>query len=158
MAFSRADRDQYHLTGSDNPTAPDYVKGPPARSQRDAARAAREASAGAKQPLPKVPLRTEKPRYRKSTMKKELFTVDGALILGDSQSAGCADHPLAKFERQAPLKPTGRFRADDGQLTKITGLQYNKEESMAERRLAAKGNSYNQEANRGGGYNIISGN
>mmetsp|Transcript_93726 Transcript_93726/g.166765 ORF Transcript_93726/g.166765 Transcript_93726/m.166765 type:complete len:160 (-) Transcript_93726:142-621(-) len=157
MSFSRADRDQHHLTGSDDASAPDYVKGPPPRSQRDSARAAREArAASGKQPLPKVPLRMEKPRYRTGTMAKELFTADGAFVMGSDSRSKTADHPLVKFERQAPLKPTGRFRGDDGELAKITSIPYKQEESLLERRLAYKGSKATQDANRGG-YNIFSG-
>eukprot|EP00440_Ansanella_granifera_P040296 gb/GFBE01043708.1/.p1 GENE.gb/GFBE01043708.1/~~gb/GFBE01043708.1/.p1 ORF type:complete len:161 (+),score=29.71 gb/GFBE01043708.1/:1-483(+) len=157
MSFSRAHRDEYHLTGSDNAAAPDYVKGPPSRVQRDAARAAREAgqSVSRSQPLPKVPLKVEKPRYRTSTIAKELFSGEAAVIIG-GYSSKAGDHPLSKFERPVPIKPTGRFRADDGELAKITSIPYNREDAMQERRVAVKGSRASQEANQGLGYGLIS--
>ncbi|CAE8683743.1 unnamed protein product [Polarella glacialis] len=163
MSFCKASRDQYHLTGSDDPSAPDYVKPqmpPPARSQRDAARAAREmAQRGGygKLGLPKVPLKIEKPRYRTSTIARDMFSVNGAFPAAEPGDRSMADHPLMRFERLGSLKPTGRFRGDDGELAKITSMPYNSEESMQERRVAVRCGKAAQETNSGIGSSIIGG-
>eukprot|EP00933_Yihiella_yeosuensis_P073772 TRINITY_DN82511_c0_g1_i1.p1 TRINITY_DN82511_c0_g1~~TRINITY_DN82511_c0_g1_i1.p1 ORF type:complete len:165 (-),score=39.05 TRINITY_DN82511_c0_g1_i1:232-726(-) len=163
MSFGKAPREQYHFTGSDDPTAPDYVKSvsaPPSRAQRDAARAAREAQNSRRAGLPKVPLKVEKNYARVGKCQRDLFAVNGAYAMGyqpGEQRRGKEDHPLMKFDRPISLKPRGRYCGDDGELAKITAIPYNAEECAAERGIALKCGRASKEANLGFGYGIIGG-
>lgn len=140
MSFSRAQREQHYLTGTDDANAPDYVKVPISRLQEVAVQNCR------KQPLPKVPLKREKNYHRKNSAVNHAFSPDDRPILG-SEKRSTSNHPLDKFERPCPLKPRSR----DGELSKVTSIPYKQEESMAESRIAAKGNRAAQELNQGVG-------
>ncbi|CAE8681858.1 unnamed protein product [Polarella glacialis] len=102
-------------------------------------------------------LTEEKPRYRTSTIARDMFSVNGAFPAAEPGDRSMADHPLMRFERLGSLKPTGRFRGDDGELAKITSTPYNSEESMQERRVAVRCGKAAQETNSGIGSSIIGG-
>lgn len=138
MSFSRGQRDQHYFTGSDDATAPDYVKVPIPRVKEVAVQSSR------KQPLPKVPLKKETNHHRKSMAVREASSPDDCCLVGGEKALN-SDHPLDKFERPGSLKP----RNQEGELAKVTSIPYKQEESMAERRIASKGNKAAQELNRG---------
>eukprot|EP00930_Biecheleria_cincta_P045885 TRINITY_DN31612_c0_g1_i1.p1 TRINITY_DN31612_c0_g1~~TRINITY_DN31612_c0_g1_i1.p1 ORF type:complete len:171 (-),score=12.93 TRINITY_DN31612_c0_g1_i1:125-589(-) len=148
MSFSKADRDAFHFTGSDDATAPDYVKHVPPRMQRN--RSQPVAKSG-RAPIPKMALRKDKPKYRNGAIAKEMFSSAGAFIMGESGPTKVSDHPLMNFQRPGSLKPTGRYRDYDGELAKITAIPYNRDNAVSERRIACKGNKAAHELNQGVG-------
>lgn len=165
MSFGRAAREQYHLTGSDDALAPDYVKLPPTRAFRDASREActRAQSVGGapKQQLPRVPLKAPKTHFRPNFFTKEMGVTGGggglAALMQEAaySSAGPEGHPLARFSKPHAVKHSGRQYVDDGELQKITAMPYNAHESLQERRLAVRGGRASQIANQGLGPALL---
>eukprot|EP00927_Polykrikos_kofoidii_P077393 TRINITY_DN74332_c0_g1_i1.p1 TRINITY_DN74332_c0_g1~~TRINITY_DN74332_c0_g1_i1.p1 ORF type:complete len:163 (-),score=19.92 TRINITY_DN74332_c0_g1_i1:113-601(-) len=143
MSFGKSARDQYHLTGSDNPRAPDYVKPHPAKTNRDAERKARADSCGPgrfRDALPRLPLKVVKPKYRSNTIARESQRSEIDLSMASRVGFDVDPmHPLRQFSKPAALKFSGRQRIDDGELAKITSIPYNAAESALERRVATRG-------------------
>lgn len=156
MAFGRAPRDQFHLTGSDDPFAPDYVKLPPLRAPSKAAKGDRGSGPQGKEQLPRMPLKVTKMRYRPMSLTRELKD-GGSALVGDLMESveGSRAHPLDSFSKPAKLRYSGKQRVEDGEMAKITALPYNAEESVLERRLAYKGGKASKLTNQGLGRAIF---
>jgi len=154
MSFNKASRTQYHLTGSDDPHAPDYLKLPPlqARAHREASKGTtiRSSSLQPKESLPRVPLRTSRSRVRPNALTRE-FVGGGSSKVDDLMSdyGARADHPLARFSKPTALKFSGKQHVDDGELAKVTNIPYNSQECMQGRQLAARAREASQSNNRG---------
>mmetsp|Transcript_4016 Transcript_4016/g.6776 ORF Transcript_4016/g.6776 Transcript_4016/m.6776 type:complete len:155 (+) Transcript_4016:68-532(+) len=146
MAFAKAGREKHALTGTDNPRAPDYVKLPALQPRREDYPAARR-----KDMLPRMLLKVDKPRWRRERVSK----LDSASTCGDLISMRHLademrkDHPLEVFMKPTALKFSGKQHLDDGQLSKITGLPYDAEESSLARLHVSRHREAAQLMNRG---------
>eukprot|EP00747_Dinoflagellata_sp_TGD_P031638 gnl/TRDRNA2_/TRDRNA2_135444_c0_seq2.p1 gnl/TRDRNA2_/TRDRNA2_135444_c0~~gnl/TRDRNA2_/TRDRNA2_135444_c0_seq2.p1 ORF type:complete len:193 (+),score=21.71 gnl/TRDRNA2_/TRDRNA2_135444_c0_seq2:71-580(+) len=158
MAFSRAARESYHLTGSDDPRAPDYVKPPLARSTRGESRGSMSARKPPLDPVPKVAKVTPRNSRRSNAMAKEFEDSSshmGDLLSDRSSSSGARTHPLDSFYKPNALKFSGRQHVDDGEMAKITALPYSIDDALVEKRLAQRSRIQTKMANAGVGASHI---
>mmetsp|Transcript_23039 Transcript_23039/g.50910 ORF Transcript_23039/g.50910 Transcript_23039/m.50910 type:complete len:157 (-) Transcript_23039:337-807(-) len=151
MSFARAARDEYHLTGSDDPLAPDYIK-PPMRARRKPNSEERGALRPYKEPLPRVPLKASRPCWKQSALTRNKQDFELEIV---DRSDAKFEHPLDKFFKPTALRYSGKH-VDDGELAKITSIPYKADESLAERRYAASGRKASRAANMGTRLSIIS--
>mmetsp|Transcript_2316 Transcript_2316/g.4848 ORF Transcript_2316/g.4848 Transcript_2316/m.4848 type:complete len:156 (+) Transcript_2316:84-551(+) len=147
MAFAKASREKHVLTGSDDSRAPDYVKLPALQPRRQQ----EVPMSHRKDQLPRMLLKVSKPKWRRERVSK----LDSVSSCGDLISMKSLadqlrqDHPLESFAKPSVIKFSGRARLEDGQLSKITGLPYNAEESSLARQHVTRHREAAQLMNRG---------
>jgi len=131
VAFDRAPREKFPLTGEDDSRA----QGHHVFNVKPRRRAESEPRQQLKLPaLPKVHLKRERMRFRPAPLQVQVGGPDlfSALL---EELPTREPHPLDKYRRPAPMPKAGR-RIEDGDLTKITSRPYDRDDAMHQRRVA----------------------